>query len=137
MLNLGHPVPLLITDEVRPLQVPPIPPIGTVDWPVEEPQLIALPDDWQLFFYTDGLIEGRLTPGSHERYGEKRLVEALQALACERIDGARMERLVLAIEAGAGEPFEDDVAVMLISKAEPSRQRRAADDRSAARVGAW
>jgi hypothetical protein len=135
LMNLGHPVPLLITAEVRPLQVPPRPPIGTVDWPVEEPQLIALPDDWQLFFYTDGLIEGRLTPGSHERYGEKRLVEALQALACERIDGACMERLVSAIEAGAGESFEDDVAVMLISKAEPSGQRHVPDDRSAARVG--
>jgi serine phosphatase RsbU (regulator of sigma subunit) len=135
-MNLGHPVPLLITDEVRPLQVPPIPPIGTVDWPVEEPQLIALPDDWQLFFYTDGLIEGRLTPGSHERYGEKRLVEALQALACERIDGACMERLVSAIEVRAGEPFKDDVAAMLISKAEPPSQRHVADDRSTVWVGA-
>jgi hypothetical protein len=136
LMNLGHPVPLLIADEVRPLEVPPIPPIGTVDWPVDEPQLIALPDAWQLFFYTDGLIEGRLAPGSHERYGEKRLVEALQVLACERIDGACLERLVSAIEVSAGDTFQDDVAVMLISKAERSGQRQAADDGSAAWVGA-
>ena len=55
----------------------PTPPLGTIDWPIEEPTVIALPDDWQLFFYTDGLIEGRLRPGSHERYGEERLVESL------------------------------------------------------------
>ena len=118
LMNLGHPVPLLITDEVRPLQIPPIPPIGTVDWPFEEPRLIALPDGWQLFFYTDGLIESRCSPGSPERYGEGRLIDSLQALTCERIDGACMERLISAIEAEGGEPFADDVTMMLIAKAE-------------------
>ncbi len=119
LMNLGHPVPLLITDEVKPLPVPPIPPIGTVDWPFEEPRLIALPDGWQLFFYTDGLIEGRLGLGSPERYGERRLIDSLQALACEQIDGACIERLIAAIEAEGGEPFADDVTVMLISRTEP------------------
>ena len=95
-----------------------MPPLGTFDWPIEEPRLISLPPDWQLFFYTDGVIEGRGSPGSEERYGEERLIESLQALACEQIDGACMERLISAIEAGGGEPFEDDVTVMLISKAE-------------------
>ena len=36
-----------------------MPPLGTVDWPVEEPLTAALPEGWRLFFYTDGLIEGR------------------------------------------------------------------------------
>ena len=134
LMNLGHPVPLLITDAVRPLPVPPIPPIGTVDWLFEEPRLIALPTGWQLFFYTDGLIEGRLSPGSHDRYGEKRLVESLQALACERIDGACVERLISEIEAGSGQSFEDDVAVLLISKAEPA-DLVLADPVSAERAG--
>ena len=120
LMNLGHPVPLLIADEVGPLNAPPAPPLGTFDWPIEEPQIIALPARWQLFFYTDGLIEGRLSPGSHERYGERRLVENLQVLACERIDGHCIERLISAIEAGGGQPFADDVAVMLIAKAEPA-----------------
>ena len=118
LLNLGHPVPLLIADEVQPLDAKAIPPLGTIDWPIEEPQTIALPDDWQLFFYTDGLIEGRLGSGSPERYGEKRLVESLQALACERIDGACIESLLSAIEARSGEPFADDVAVLLVSRAD-------------------
>ena len=119
VLNLGHPVPLLIAGEVRSLEAQPTPPLGTIDWPIGEPTVIALPDQWQLLFYTDGLIEGRLSPGSHERYGERRLVESLQVLACERIDGACIERLISAIEAGSGRAFEDDVAVMLISKTEP------------------
>jgi hypothetical protein len=121
VLNLGHPVPLLIAGEVRPLDAEPTPPLGTIDWPIEKPQLITLPDDWQLFFYTDGLIEGRVSPGSHDRYGQKRLVESLQALACERIDGACIESLLSAIEMRSGQSFEDDVAVMLISKAEPAK----------------
>jgi hypothetical protein len=118
LLNLGHPVPLLIADEVRPLDVTPTPPLGAIDWPIEEPQLITLPDDWQLFFYTDGLIEGRLTPGSPTRYGQERLVEGLQAFACGRVGGACVESLMSDIEAGSGQSFEDDVAVMLISKTE-------------------
>ena len=72
LLNMGHPVPFLIIDgEVAPLPVPPIPPLGTLDWPVDEPESIDLPEGWQLFFYTDGLIETRLAPGSSERYGEE------------------------------------------------------------------
>jgi hypothetical protein len=116
LMNLGHPVPLLITDEVRPLQVPPRPPIGTFDWPFQEPQLITLPDAWRLFFYTDGLVEGYCAPGSPERYGEKRLIASLGELACGHMDEACMERLIFTIESAGGEPFEDDVSVMLISK---------------------
>ena len=81
LLNVGHPVPLLIADEVRPLLVPPMPPLGTVDWPIEQPQLVHLPEGWRLFFYTDGLIEGRGAPGSQERFGEERLIATLQSLA--------------------------------------------------------
>jgi Membrane-associated sensor domain/Stage II sporulation protein E (SpoIIE) len=120
VLNLGHPVPLLIAAEVEPLDARPTPPLGAIDWPIAEPTVIALPDQWQLFFYTDGLIEGRLRPDSHERYGMERLVESLRALACERIDRTCLESLISSIEAGGGQPFDDDVAVMLISKAEPA-----------------
>lgn len=134
LMNLGHPVPLLITGEVRPLEVPPSPPLGAFDWPTEEPRRIELPDRWQLFFYTDGLIEGRLSPGSPERYGEQRLVKGLEALAGERIDGAGMERFISAIEAGSGVSFEDDVAAMLISKTEPYDRKPVAAGPSARRV---
>ena len=133
VLNLGHPVPLLIAAEVKPLDARPTPPLGAIDWPVEEPTVIALPDQWQLFFYTDGLIEGRLGPDFYDRYGVDRLVKSLQTLACERIDRTCLEGLISTIEAGGGQPFADDVAVMLISKAEPA-DRPAADSASGARA---
>ena len=41
---------------------------------------MALPAGWRLFFYTDGLIEGRAAPGSQERFGEAGLIEAMSTL---------------------------------------------------------
>ena len=116
LLNVGHPVPLLIADEVRPLLVPPMPPLGTVDWPIEQPQLVHLPEGWRLFFYTDGLIEGRGAPGSQERFGEERLIATLQSLAERPIDAACLEDLIAKVESAGGEPFSDDVAAIVISK---------------------
>ena len=81
LLNSGHPVPFLVVgSHVVPLPARPMPPVGTVDWPVEDPLRMALPEGWQLFFYTDGLIEGRAAPGSAERYGEQRLIAAVSGL---------------------------------------------------------
>jgi serine phosphatase RsbU (regulator of sigma subunit) len=117
LLNLGHPLPLSITDDVRPLQVRALPPLGSVDWPLEEPRLIALPPGWRLFFYTDGLVEGRRSPGSAERYGEHRLIDSLRSLSSGSTDAACMDQLLSAIESASGEPFADDVAILLISKA--------------------
>lgn len=117
MLNLGHPVPLLVAGgEVVPLPVAPIPPLGTVDWPVVEPAVMALPEGWQLLFYTDGLIEPRLDPGSSERYGEERLIEAVRTRVSGGNDPECLEKLLEDVEAVA-EPFSDDVAVILISEA--------------------
>ncbi len=116
LLNVGHPVPLLIADEVRPLLVPPMPPLGALDWPIEQPQLVHLPEGWRLFFYTDGLIEGRGAPGSQERYGEDRLVTTLQTLTGGPIDAERLEDLIAEVESAGGEPFSDDVTAIVISK---------------------
>ena len=61
LLSLGHPLPLLVTGgAVAPLPVKPIPPLGMWDQPVLEPAGMPLPEDWKIFFYTDGLIEGRI-----------------------------------------------------------------------------
>lgn len=118
LLTLGHPAPLLVAgQEVTPLPVTPTPPLGTVDWPVEAPLRMALPDGWRLFFYTDGLIEGRAAPGSQERFGEERLIQAVRRLDGDVVDGASLERLLGDVGAAGGEPFADDVAVILISQA--------------------
>ncbi len=118
LLCLGHPMPLLLASDVTPLPADPMPPLGATDWPVEEPLRMALPAGWRLFFYTDGLIEGRAAPGSAERFGERRLIESIRALGAE-VDRPTLERLLADVEAAGGEPFADDVAVILISQARP------------------
>ena len=83
---------------------------------------MALPYGWRLFFYTDGLIEGRAAPGSQERFGEERLIQAVRRLDGDVVDGASLERLLGDVEAAGGEPFADDVAVILISQAKKRTQ---------------
>jgi serine phosphatase RsbU (regulator of sigma subunit) len=117
LLNMGHPLPfLIVAGTVTPLPVPPIPPLGTVDCPIAETVSIDLPEGWQLFFYTDGLIETRMAPGSSERYGEERLIEAIQRRCCSPADAGCLEHLLEEIEASGSEPFTDDVTAILISE---------------------
>jgi serine phosphatase RsbU (regulator of sigma subunit) len=117
LLNVGHPSALLMAaGKVSTLPVPPIPPLGTVDVKVPGPQTIALPDDWRILFYTDGLIEPRIGPDSLERYGEERLIEAVQRHLCDGSDDSCLERLLTDVDAGC-EGFSDDVTLILISRA--------------------
>ncbi len=119
LLNLGHPPPLLVDEDAVPLSARPMPPLGSIEWPVEEPVSVPLPDGWRLFFYTDGLIEGRVAPRSPERYGEGRLIEAVRRHLCGKPAGAReLETLLVEVESAGGEPFADDVTVMLFSQAD-------------------
>jgi hypothetical protein len=115
LINVGHPVPLLIAGEVEPLPVEPIPPLGTFDVPLEEPVAISLPDGWHLFFYTDGLIEGRAAPDGSERFGEQRLIDMVRDIASQATDDG-LEELLNRVEAAGGERFSDDVTVIVISK---------------------
>jgi serine phosphatase RsbU (regulator of sigma subunit) len=117
ILNLGHPSPLLVHTDGSVSQIPaiPMPPLGTVDWPVEEPLTVSLPEGWRLLFYTDGLLEGRASPGSRERFGEQRLIDAV----CRHVTGSvgedDLDRLIREVEAAGGACFDDDVTVMLVS----------------------
>ena len=119
ILNLGHPSPLLVRADgsVTPLSTLPMPPLGTVDWPVEQPLTAALPEAWRLLFYTDGLIEGRASPGSPERFGEQRLIDAVRRHVTGPVGEDDVDRLIREVEAAGGVPFDDDVAVLLVSAA--------------------
>jgi serine phosphatase RsbU (regulator of sigma subunit) len=124
LLSVGHPAPLLVAgQDVTPVPATPMPPLGAVGWPVEQPLRMALPDGWRLFFYTDGLIEGRAAPGSPERFGEQRLIQAIRRLDGDVVDGESLDRLLADVEAASGEPFADDVAVILISQADTQSPR--------------
>jgi len=116
VVNLGHPLPLLIADGVRRIEVPALPPLGTVDLPVGETPALPLPDGWTLLFYTDGLIEGRAAPGSSERFGEDGLIATLERLVHGPLDRACVDRVMRAAEGVGGEPITDDVTVVVVSK---------------------
>jgi len=118
VLNLGHPPPLLCSNgAVSALAAPPQPPIGGFIGDLEPPLDVRLPKDWCLLFYTDGLIEGRISPNQSERFGFERLIDAVAALP-KPIDAAGLGRLVADVRAAGCEPFKDDVTVVSISRTE-------------------
>jgi hypothetical protein len=129
ILNLGHPSPLLVLPDggVSRLSMIPMPPLGTVDWPVEQPMTAALPEGWRLLFYTDGLLEGRASPGSTERFGERRLIDAVRRHVTGPVGKDDLDRFIREVEAAGGAPFDDDVAVLLVSAAGASATVRDAD----------
>jgi serine phosphatase RsbU (regulator of sigma subunit) len=118
----GHPPPLLLGRTVHRVRLRPYLPLG-VDGPgAARATTLKLPNRWTLFFYTDGLIEGRAAPGSPERYGEQRLMRQLQQGLGDQVDAQALEHLLAEIEAANGARFGDDVAVVVVS------ERGAGDD---------
>lgn len=115
VVNMGHPQPLLIAESVSEVQARPMPPLGSIDLPLDEPLRVMLPPDWTLLFYTDGLVEGRGAPGSSERFGEERLMRQVEMAGGRLTQEGLLARLMASIEAASGEPFVDDVTAVAIS----------------------
>ncbi|HZL65671.1 MAG TPA: SpoIIE family protein phosphatase [Thermoleophilia bacterium] len=113
-LSAGHPAPLLLSSDVRPVELPVELPLGLDESAVPSPTTIELPPDWTLFFYTDGLIEARAAPGSCERFGVERLMQRLQD-SDEDFDAAALDCLLAEVESANGAAFGDDVAVVAVS----------------------
>ncbi len=113
VVSAGHPTPFVLEDgRVGPLPVRPGPALGLPgkhSWPTAT---VALHGPSSLLFYTDGLIEARLTPGSTERIGEDGLMALLGELSTW--DAAGLDRVLAHIQAGAGGSFDDDVAVVAV-----------------------
>ncbi len=72
------------------------------------PSEVDLPEAWTLVLYTDGLVEGRATPGASERFGAERL-RAWFMDGTRAIDSAALQALVTALEEANGGPLPDDV----------------------------
>ncbi len=115
LLNAGHPPPLILDGRVARLAHPPIPPLGTLDAPVGEPGRFELPVDWSLVFYTDGLVEGRVAPGSSERFGEERLIQTFADLVGGPLDRDALDRVTAAVERAAAAPFADDITIVVVT----------------------
>jgi PAS domain S-box-containing protein len=115
----GHPPPLLVRGgQVQVLEGPSGPALGIYDrrypW---EAGVVEVRGPWTLLCYTDGLIEGRRTPGSVERYGIEALVETaarLFATAPEPDD--LLDRLLDVVQAANGGDLSDDVAILCLSR---------------------
>jgi serine phosphatase RsbU (regulator of sigma subunit) len=130
MIRAGHPQPVLIAGEVSAISDagPGGAAIGLErhEWRTDE---IALPADWTILLYTDGIIEGRVGEGS------RRLGEAgLRRLVGERIahapdwraqPRALLEALVEEAERLNGGALSDDVAMLLVGARPPERARTA------------
>jgi hypothetical protein len=112
----GHPPPILVTDRGTHEDThPPGPAIGISETSVWEPHPLALPDDpWSLVVYTDGLVEGRTSPGGPRPYGSDRLLPLLAASAVPvgEEDVEAVLRVVLDANGGA---LPDDVVLITAS----------------------
>jgi serine phosphatase RsbU (regulator of sigma subunit) len=112
----GHPAPLLIRDDdVVQLDVDPLPMLTMLSGRAIEPVTIDLRGDWGLLLFTDGLVEGSLTPGAIERFGVDELAVRLRPLVAQGIPRLDLAPALLAeTERGHGGPLTDDVAVLLV-----------------------
>jgi serine phosphatase RsbU (regulator of sigma subunit) len=93
----------------------PGPPLGVLDdarWDADDH---ALPPEWSLLLYTDGLIEGRTGAGPR-RLGDAGLVEMVR----DELAGGAANGLVAALVERAeelnGGPLLDDVAAVLVQR---------------------
>jgi serine phosphatase RsbU (regulator of sigma subunit) len=118
----GHPPPLLArAGGVEVVEVPAGPALGILDdgyqWPAG---VLEAGDAWTLLCYTDGLVEGRSTPGSVERFG----IEALAPAAAGLLDGAAgldpvLDGLLELVHEANGGDLSDDVAILCLSRGRP------------------
>jgi PAS domain S-box-containing protein len=118
----GHPPPLLATAAgVEVVEVPAGPALGILEhgypWPAG---VVETGEDWTLLCYTDGLVEGRSSPGSVERFG----IDALTAAAARLLAGgagldAVLDGLLDLVHEANGGDLSDDVAILCLSRGRP------------------
>lgn len=119
LIRAGHPRPVLIDGQsvsgISDAQGNAGIGMGEDRWRAER---VELPSQWTILLYTDGLIEGRIGPGS-ERLGE----DGLHRLIAEQIEqrpgwraepDSLLDGLVAAAERLNGEELSDDVAMLLV-----------------------
>ena len=114
VLNIAHPPPLLVGEEIVPLAPPPSLPMGVGGETRWEPVIVTLTPPWSLLFYTDGLTEGCVAPGSRDRLGEHGLISRLRDL--RPLDEGAVDALLFHVETANGQPMDDDVALIVVSR---------------------
>jgi sigma-B regulation protein RsbU (phosphoserine phosphatase) len=112
----GHEIPLVLTaDGVRRMPHGPGQPVGILDAPIFDTQLVEMPPGSSVLLFTDGMTDCRNPKG--EEFGRQRLEQELA-----RLDGLNAQGIcvALAIELGLyqdGSPQDDDVTLVAIHAA--------------------
>jgi len=116
-VNAGHPMPLLLGNEVVPLVHTPGMMLGVEQYGDWAPHEVTLPGEWGLLFYSDGIVEARMAPGSRERLGLQRFLPAVNDLwRRHATTAADLQTLVEGIQADQEGVMEDDVTLLLLSR---------------------
>lgn len=116
VLLCGHPAPLLIRDgDVNELDLHRLPILSFLEGRTIEPFTVDLRGDWGLLLFTDGLFEGRATPGAPGRFGVEGLTRHLRSLVSSGVARTDLTRALFAeAERCNGAPLTDDVAALLV-----------------------
>jgi len=108
---------LLASGGAHELEVTPGPPIGVDTGSQWRATTIDLPDPpWSLLVYTDGLTEGRSSPGGPRPFGHERLL-AILAGHDPPLDNAALDAILAAAQEANGGPMLDDVVMVGLSPA--------------------
>jgi hypothetical protein len=116
VISAGHPPPLLLTRRlVQELRLRREPPIGIVREPPWREQRVRLPAEaWSMLFFTDGLVEGRTTPGGPRPFGTERLVASSSRLSIP-LGEQSINWLLDEVHQANGEPMRDDIVIVAVS----------------------
>ena len=115
-VNAGHPMPLLLADDVTQLVHSPGMMLGVEQYGDWAPHEVALPEEWGLLLFSDGLVEARLAPGSRQRLGLEGLRRVVHELWRRRATTpSDLRDLVDGVQQGQEGVLEDDVTLLLMS----------------------
>lgn len=116
VLLCGHPSPLLIRGhDVDELDESRLPILTLLEGLPVEPFSVELDGEWGLLLFTDGLFEGRATPGARTRFGVEGLVQQLRSLVAAGTPRESLaSELFAAVEQANGGPLTDDVGALLV-----------------------
>ncbi|HEX6425156.1 MAG TPA: fused response regulator/phosphatase [Acidimicrobiales bacterium] len=117
LLLAGHPPPLLLCPPGRALGEDRYGHLlGVVDEPSWAPVDVALVPGASVLLYTDGLIEGRASPGSGARLGIETLITLTDELTGAGLTGGPLlDALLSEVQRRNCGPLTDDVALCLVS----------------------
>ncbi len=127
VVTLGHPAPLIgVGGRVKPLPVSRSLPLGVFEGERTNVKRMTLPPGWTLFFFTDGIVEGRTAPDATERYGVHRLAEFLAHEIPRSSVASALDRALADTEAANGGSLSDDATILSLTPLHDSRRRQPA-----------